>query len=302
MKKKKRSIAIWRQDHSEEPVSIFKRRRNFQINDKFLVSREESERRLQIGCIALSFPLIIVGTVLTILYCQSFQSHSPTVFRPNKTTKINPFRGFPIPHIALVYPNGSFYDLSLHENISTSQKFFLKLPKDQKYFGYSDPLGVLHLISSTISRKITRYHTTFGHQVIPKSVPKNHHAMDRFHNGLQVGDKFWVWGVEYKENHLHERDQFRPKTYVWYINRQLWKKGPKLKHKFRRPSASTAINATHALIVTGVAREHDLQSFAYDFELEIWTTYPKVETSILYSAGLIEECAMTILVSKQARK
>ena len=82
----------------------------------------------------------------------------------------------------------------------------------------------------------------------------------------------------------------------------MWKKGPTLKHKFRRPSASTAINATHALIVTGVGQEHDLHSFAYDFELETWTNYSKVETSILYSAGFIEECTMTILVSKQARK
>ena len=38
----------------------------------------------------------------------------------------------PVPHVALVYQDGSVYDLSLHEDLSPSQGKLLKLPKDVK--------------------------------------------------------------------------------------------------------------------------------------------------------------------------
>ena len=210
--------------------------------------------------------------------------------------------GFPVPHVALVYEDGSIYDISLYEEISPSKNFLLKLSRDEGYFGYADQFGVLHFISSTITRKITSYHDSFGHKTIPKSGIKRVHQMDSFGHGLQVGNKFWVWGIQYKENHLLVQTQFRPETYLWYIKKQQWKPGPNIK-TFYRPSATTAINASHAMIVT-MATNGKLNTFVYDFDSETWPDYPLVESSILYSQTFkfIGEFSLATFISKQDRK
>ena len=74
----------------EEPTSIFKKRRRFRLNDNFLVSREESEKRLQIGCFGSAVPLTILCTALTLVYCQSLVVNVPIILLPNKTTVQNP--------------------------------------------------------------------------------------------------------------------------------------------------------------------------------------------------------------------
>ena len=74
----------------EEPTSIFKKRRRFRLNDNFLVSREESEKRLLIGCFGLAFPLTIVCTALALGYSQILVVSAPIILLPNKTTVQNP--------------------------------------------------------------------------------------------------------------------------------------------------------------------------------------------------------------------
>lgn len=207
--------------------------------------------------------------------------------------------GFPIPHVALVFEDGSIYDISLYEDISPSKNFLFKLSKDKGYFGYADQFGVLHFISSSLTRKVTRYYESVGHKTIPKSVPKMVHKMDSFSNGLQVGNKFWVWGIMYKEEGIMDQSTHRPETYIWYIKKQKWKPGPKVKN-LSHTSASTAINASHAMIVSSGTK---LKSFVYDFDSETWLEYPLVETPILYSDfKFIEEFSLATLISKKDRK
>ena len=215
-------------------------------------------------------------------------------------TKIHSVQhGFPIPHVALVYEDGSIYDISLNEEISPSKNFLFKLSKDKGYFGYADQFGVLNFISSSLARKVTRYHESFGHKTIPKSVPNMVHKMDSFSNGLQVGNKVWVWGIMYKEEGIVDQHTYRPETYIWYIKKQKWKSGPKIKNLFR-PSASTTINASHAMIVT---LSRNLQTFLYDFDSETWPEYPLVATSNLYDDfTFIEEFSLATFISKKNRK
>ena len=67
----------------EEPTSIFRKRRKFDLNDNFLVSTEESERRLQAGCIGLAIPLVIACSIITLLYGGTLQVNLPTILKPN---------------------------------------------------------------------------------------------------------------------------------------------------------------------------------------------------------------------------
>ena len=69
--------------HIEEPTSIFRKRRKFDLNDNFLVSTEESERRLQAGCIGLAIPLVIACSIITFLYGGTLQVNLPTILKPN---------------------------------------------------------------------------------------------------------------------------------------------------------------------------------------------------------------------------
>ena len=77
-------------DYIEEPISIFRKRRKWMfLNDNFLVSREESERRLQIGCFGSAFLLIIVCTILVSAYAKALQVNPPIIITPNKTLPQN---------------------------------------------------------------------------------------------------------------------------------------------------------------------------------------------------------------------
>ena len=111
----------------EEPSSIFRKRRRFQLNNNLLVSREESERRLQVGCLGLSFTLSLLCSLLVIIYSQSLFNFEPFIFKPNITVPPNLFEGYPVQHVALIYMDGTVYDISMEEKISPSKKSKIKL-------------------------------------------------------------------------------------------------------------------------------------------------------------------------------
>ena len=113
-RKEKKKLVI------EEPTSIFRKRRRFQLNDNLLVSREESERRLQVGCLGLAFTLSLLCSLLVTIYSQSLHNCEPIIFRPNITVPPNLFEGYPVQHVALIYMDGSVYDISMDEKISPS--------------------------------------------------------------------------------------------------------------------------------------------------------------------------------------
>ena len=89
---------------------------------------------------------------------------------------------------ALIYEDGSVFDISLYSQVSSSRNFLFKLSQDKAYFGYVEELEVLHFISSTIARKISRYHhDPFGHQPFPKVCSKPSTGMSHIP---------MVWGLE----------------------------------------------------------------------------------------------------------
>ena len=68
-----------------------------------------------------------------------------------------------MPHILVITENGNVIDVSLHENISPSKGQLIKLPAHKKYFGYTDPKGVLHFIDGNLQKPVTKkYHSSFG--------------------------------------------------------------------------------------------------------------------------------------------
>ena len=83
----KKPIRIKSEKHIEEPSSIFKKRHKWRLNDNFLVSREESEKRLQTGCLGLAIFLSLVCTILVTAYAQTLQVNPPIIVTPNKTVQ-----------------------------------------------------------------------------------------------------------------------------------------------------------------------------------------------------------------------
>ena len=71
-------------EYIDEPISIFRRRRRFNLNDNLLVSREESERRLQLGCLGLAIILVIACSIITFVYGQTIKVKLPKIVTPSK--------------------------------------------------------------------------------------------------------------------------------------------------------------------------------------------------------------------------
>ena len=100
-----------------------------------------------------------------------------------------------MPHLALLYTNGSVIDMSLYENISPSKNELLKLSKEEDYLGFSDQFGYLYLVSSTVSRPITKVNPGFGHNTIHNSVV-NKEANKRDSDGLLLPLKSYSEGMQ----------------------------------------------------------------------------------------------------------
>ena len=71
-------------EYKDEPVSIFRKRRNFNLSDNLLVSREESERRLHLGCLSLAIVLVIACSIMTFVYGLTLRVEVPTIVIPGK--------------------------------------------------------------------------------------------------------------------------------------------------------------------------------------------------------------------------
>ena len=92
--KKKKSIKKHYVVSIEEPTSIFRTRRRWKLNNNLLVSRKESERRLQNGCLGLAFLLVTVCSLMTGLYSQTFKIDLPTIITPMKREEPDPCKYF----------------------------------------------------------------------------------------------------------------------------------------------------------------------------------------------------------------
>ena len=108
-----------------------------------------------------------------------------------------------MPHIAVIYQDGSVFDVSLQENFSPSKNLLIKLPDDTndkddrgKRYAYQDQIGTLYFFSSTISRPVTQLQQKSRFHTITHNGQKLF-DLDRrvkLYSGTQLGNKFWVWG------------------------------------------------------------------------------------------------------------
>ena len=92
--------------------------------------------------------------------------------------------------MAVVYNNGSIYQFSLQEKMCRGLLF--KLPKSDKYHGYSNDKGILYFIDGKLSKvknRVTKYHKSFGHS----SVPINCKFCEKQANHMaENDDKLWL--------------------------------------------------------------------------------------------------------------
>ena len=120
----------------------------------------------------------------------------------------------------------------------------MKLPKSEKYFGYSDDHGVIYFIHSDTEKFITKYHKSFnnkGHITVQKS--KRSKALMKeielsglhcqYSFGVLMGNRFWTFGGY--ENIIYSGRQFKfssripnKQTTIWRTKKQVWTKGPEL--------------------------------------------------------------------------
>ena len=78
-------------------------------------------------------------------------------------------RAFPQTNLALIYTDGTVYQISLQEQ--KSKGLLLQLPKSKKYHGYSDAKGILYFIDGELRKG------KVSHEVKRKLV---------FHGGLNL--------------------------------------------------------------------------------------------------------------------
>ena len=292
-------------------ISNTRRHRYDGLNNVDIVSKEESEHRIEICGVFTGILLLIPATILTVLLCIAvfWKLQPPMVITPKlPNLPDKPTHNFPKQHVALIYHDGSVYDISLNENISPSKQLLLKLPKDKTYFGFAnEQQGILNFISSTICRPITQF--KLKHSIIPNSKPKMVDPMHyHFTQGIEVGNMFWVWGVDSTYQYTQVLSNPNPKTFIYYWKRNTWKKGPRFfTPEIRGPWATTAINATAAMTVfdansDDVSRYDPMTTYVYNFELDSWIKYPKLKP-ILEEQELTQIAfSLTTLISKTARK
>ena len=241
-----------------------------------------------------------------------------------------------MPHVALLYQDGSIYDLSLHEDLSPSRGFLFKLPKDEGYFGYSDPEGVLYLISATIYRKITKYHRHFNHRTIKNSgasfvdydygtITIDLSSQYFFGQGVQIGRKFWVmkklhksqWSSSLGWEGAGQSCDLTENSFLWDMIDKRWDTASSVGLKNNQhchcqngwclPSGLAkgvvAINASAILFVYDPEYENDM----YDIEKNEIVKYPAMmdqNQSIWWNQyyNEIYQSSLATLVTKHQRK
>ena len=177
------------------------------IHEEDIISKKESQNRILWFAIVFQILIAILATSLTIVFIDT-KNQSSILILPNITEPLG-LKEFAIQHVALIFQDGSIYDISLNENVSNSKQYVMKLPADDFYFGFSNPSEGLQLISSSLSRTITKYNSKLGHKTIVSSLPKKwfkscdeHYEIDcmdlMFSEGIQVGNVFWLWSKKLK--------------------------------------------------------------------------------------------------------
>ena len=177
------------------------------LSDEDVITRKESDIRIIwfLNILSIWLSLAIMGKVIAIgIILIPFE---PKLVQPHSPQDLF-YRQFLSSHLAIVFQDGSVYDLSLEENISKSKKWILKLPKKAQYHGYSDEKGIIYFLDGDLNSPLIRYHKAInnqGHNTISIKTGKqkkisNHTNGATFISSVLVADKFWLFGGTHVSN------------------------------------------------------------------------------------------------------
>lgn len=180
-------------------------------------------------------------------------------------------------HLAVLFDDGSVYDLSLEEKISPSKGWILKLPKKEQYHGYSDEKGFLYFVDGELISPVTRYHKSIsqkGHDTIPINNnpflefgfgPSNTRINNFvFRRSILVGDYFWLLGnVGYGPEFWIGDFLVQSETIIWYKKKEKLGRGPDLPSFLNQNKlepcgtfCTLSLNSTH-LMIFGFFKQND---------------------------------------------
>ena len=102
----------------------------------------------------------------------------------------------------MIFDDGLVYDFSVKDESWHNMNLLMKLPKSERYFGYSDDNGVVYFIHSDSEKFITKYHKSVnnnGHITVNRS-KRSKILMKRIESegvqylyGVLMGNKFWTF-------------------------------------------------------------------------------------------------------------
>ena len=180
------------------------------IDNNDIITVEESYERILACGVYTALMLTVPASIMTLLFGIAMVNRQlPIEILPNITVSQRNLttNGYSIPHMAIIYIDGSVYDYSLENSISPSKDLLIKLQNETgrngwgKRYAYQDQFGTLYFISSTISRPITQLQQNSEFRNIHHNLKLNsptglvdYKTKYRFNLGTQVGNMFWVWG------------------------------------------------------------------------------------------------------------
>ena len=282
---------------------------NNEMDNEYILQPKDLDSRLINAQIVFASILLIYNSIMLMIvlyYKLSNSSNNPKIVLPEIQNSSNN-RGFPHQHLALIYQDGSVYDFS-----NISQKFLFKLPSDTNYYGYSNnPLGTLYILKGSLTKKVTKFDGE-THRTIQSSVVERF-SETYFNKALQVGDLFWVWDQRYQRdvnfyqeniggcrNTKEDWQDYCQETLIWYTERQLWGKGPKLPTHLIYPWDAAPVNRT-AVMIVGIwsTNVRKCVSMVFDFSTKSFVSYPQID---LDKSAAIWSVSITTAIDKQSKR
>ena len=256
------------------------------------VSREESEYRLLLVYISWTLLLSLAATGLLIA-CPFYCINQEIIVLYPKP-KSEPHR-LKVPHVLIIYRNGSMIDFSTNENLSPSKNVKMELscyshknrdPDDQEcsVLAYADTRKIYIFYGNT-KRDITDIDAlTFQSRVLPNTKVKHEHNNGI---GVQVGSRFLLIGGNFHPEMSEINAMFNSNLeYIqslhWSDNVDLWsakrKKFIKSKSTGIRAlveySSITSFNRSHFIIVNKPETNGNVSMFSIDTWIE--TALPRL--------------------------
>jgi hypothetical protein len=215
----------------------------------------------------------------------------------------------------MIFDEGLVYDVSVTAGSLQDINRLMKLPKSERYFGYSDDNGVIYFIHSGTKKFITKYHKSFndkGHLTVQKS--KRSKALmndiERFQyiHGVLMGNRFWTFGGYENIIPQFKFDSNLPsiQTTIWSTKRKVWIKGPELITKSNGINTNTlnyksmdyersypsVINSTSIILIGGDT------VVCLNIAANKWTDYPDFPLN----THLIEMVTTTVYIDKSGKR